>query len=171
MSRVITFSTKFPSYHPRKGEPTHFVEKILRGIHVLDDHTKKIMDMDIWSTCDPKWHTIRSGNRWKVGDKFSPRVWGTDINPTSGRSGPYHSKQITIAPDIEIKKTFDFKVDQYRFIIDGKPFYHQHVSEWHSHMDELCKNDGLSFGELLAWFKVPCQFDGQIISWSNNINY
>lgn len=45
-----------------------------------------------------KEHTIRKGKRWKVGDKFSPRIW-------SGK--PYKSKQIILAPDTEIKQVFD----------------------------------------------------------------
>ena len=39
MSKVITFSRYFPSYHPRKGEPTFFVEKIHWGLIDLV-HTK-----------------------------------------------------------------------------------------------------------------------------------
>lgn len=31
MARVITFSRKFPSYHPKAGQPTHFVEQILNS--------------------------------------------------------------------------------------------------------------------------------------------
>lgn len=33
MSKVITFSRTFPAYHPRKGEPTYFVEKFWTSIN------------------------------------------------------------------------------------------------------------------------------------------
>lgn len=32
MSKVITFSRVFPAYHPKKGQPTYFIEKIYAGI-------------------------------------------------------------------------------------------------------------------------------------------
>jgi hypothetical protein len=35
MPKVLTVSTAFPATHPRKGDPTHFVEKILKS---LDPH-------------------------------------------------------------------------------------------------------------------------------------
>lgn len=80
--RVITFSRFFPVYHPRKGEPTGFIEKILTA---------------------QKIHTIRCGNRWRKGDVFSARFW-TDK--------PYKSKQQEFAVikikkvfDIEINIT------------------------------------------------------------------
>ena len=36
MSRVMTFSRVFPSYHPRKGDPTYFVEAILNANNLLE---------------------------------------------------------------------------------------------------------------------------------------
>lgn len=73
MSKVITFSRVFPSDHPRKGEPTFFVEKLynsLYGRNNLKGYPPGIFIDD--SIRDIKVHTIRSGHRWKVGDKFSP---------------------------------------------------------------------------------------------------
>jgi hypothetical protein len=37
MSRVITFSRVFPSYHPRKGEATFFVESVLKSLYWQKD--------------------------------------------------------------------------------------------------------------------------------------
>lgn len=34
MSRVITFSRTYPSYHPKAGQPTYFVEKVMNSFHV-----------------------------------------------------------------------------------------------------------------------------------------
>ena len=37
---VITFSTHFPTTHPRAGEPTHFVEKIKNGGYTIPENLK-----------------------------------------------------------------------------------------------------------------------------------
>ena len=120
MSKVITFSRVFPAYHPKKGQPTFFVEKIWQSFGInplfpspsLSIHNTHLPydivhlvgdDLVYLHEYDPKHHTIRAGNRWKVGDKFSPRVW-------SGK--PYNSKQIIIAPDIEIKKVWEFEINE-----------------------------------------------------------
>ncbi len=103
MARPLTFATKFPAYHPKKGDPTHFVEKIWKSIGLPDQVSNKLYNylsnynfigysgIEIYE----KKHTIRAGNRWKPGDWFKPVIWGNDINPKSGRSAPYHSKLTT----------------------------------------------------------------------------
>ena len=150
MSRVITFSKYFPAYHPRIGEPTLFVEQIQGGLKV---------------------HTIRAGNRWKVGDKFSPRIW-------AGK--PYRTPQLTIAPDMEIKKVWDYEVKinpsgVEQWFINGTM-----VSESNDYMQQwfnaglielIARNDGLTLQDFLNWFKHPSNFKGQIICWNENINY
>jgi hypothetical protein len=168
MGKVLTFSRAFPSYHPRKGEPTYFVEKITQSRILLGnipcDIPDEIFSTEMYHICEPKYHTIRAGNRWKVGDQFSPRVW-------SGK--PYNSKQIIIVPDIEVKKVWDIVVEKDCFqlesgvkvvtkiIIDGK-----HIT---SNYEPLSMNDGLSLDDLCNWFNKP--FKGQIICWNENINY
>ena len=181
MSRVITFSRTFPAYHPRRGAPTGFVEKVLNqlGIGKCDAYSRTLKDLNhrlsgqlidafMYSInegahkCMTKSHTIRSGNRWKVGDKFSPRVW-------SGK--PYCSPQITIAPDIEIVKTWDFEYFEVNGLLgmklDGEPFYNLDVAV----------NDGLGPTDFINWFglspsfKNERLFNGQIICWNKNINY
>lgn len=172
MSRVISYSRKFPSYHERKGEPTYFVEKFLRSVYygktpLLLDHLEglnpdyaEISDfraelrhpMDF----EPKHHTIRNGNRWKAGMKFSPRVW-------SGT--PYKSKMIIIAPDTEIKLVQDFKIRGGLFFIDNKKVVDESI------LHKLANNDGLTRSDLFKWFKYPKDFTGQIICWADNIKY
>lgn len=134
MSRVITFSRTFPAYHPKAGESTGFEDAILMG---------------------NKKHTIRAGSRWKVGDKFSPRVW-------SGK--PRHSKQIIIAPDIEIKKGWSFTRDLFTptFYLDGHPVGDELLSA-------IAANDGLTVDDFKAWFNKP--FEGQVICWNDSVNY
>jgi len=187
MSKVITFSRTFPAYHPRKCEQTNFVEKIHwwfwdNAKHgyasaydmILDlnkDVPKQIIKDFIDSLdCDgfykgiEKNQTIRAGNRWKVGDWFSPRVW-------SGQ--PYNSKQIIIAPDIEIKKVWNIEidlVDQYEGVYIVTESGEIAINE-----EELSKNDGLTVNDFYDWFDTPKNrkqvFKGQIICWNENIEY
>ncbi len=190
MSKVITFSTKFPSYHPKAGQPTYFVEKIWESLLYNElVSLSKVCELSRETgiggfnmnnirniNFNPKNHTIRGGNRFKVGDKFSPRVWGNDVNPKSGRSGPYHSKQIIIAPDIEIKKIWDFEMDLNGvYSIDGKYILGE-FNEDEAVEIQLAKNDGFSNpADMFDWFmpnyNKPKSFRGQIICWNENVNY
>ena len=159
MSKAITFSRYFPATHPKKGQPTHFVEQIYISNPLptgfwLENGFADNLDKSI---NNPKHHTIRAGNRWRVGDRFSPRVW-------SGK--PYASKQIIIAPDIEIKKIWNIDImhdhSWFSVMIDGKE------THWH----ELAKNDGLSSVDFMDWFKKSANmFIGQIICWNESIKY
>lgn len=112
---------------------------------------------------EEKHHTIRRGYRWKVGDKFSPRVW-------SGK--PYQSKQIIIAPDIEIKKIWDVEI----FMLEGR--LHAGIPEANNihrllPLNQIAKNDGLTFEDMRDWFNVKegKHFHGQILCWNENIEY
>lgn len=165
----MPFSTTFPGYHPRAGEPTFFREKIwafladtIPDFKIPDYITD--WDWHEYYNAKPKLHTIRAGHRWKVGDWFSPRVWGTDINPKNGRSGPYHSKQIIIAPDMQVKKVWDFEIVDKKVYCNGSEMAADTVGE-------CARNDGLSFVDFLCWFKYPAPFDGQIIAWDESIEY
>lgn len=166
MSKVMTFSRYFPAYHPRKGEPTYFVEQIQNSLISMN------WEIDLYKDINPpmkflesltkenvgyKHHTIRAGNRWKVGDKFSPRVW-------SGK--PYNSKQIIIAPDIEVKKVFKFTLLGGVAFIDRGDFMND------DQLTQLANNDGLSLYDFVWWFKnFSYHFEGQIICWNETITY
>jgi hypothetical protein len=191
MSRVITFSRVFPSYHPRAGEPTYFVEKVLKSLYdpalILNppQEFKTVGGHDITNLnlkqpiepFDPKHHTIRAGHRFKVGDFFSPRVWSNSVNPKSGRSGPYHSKQITFAPDIEVKKTWDFDIDENGIVsLNGEYLLEYEDGRMNDVEQQIATNDGLSDIDFFHWLIYPVYksakpFDGQIICWNENINY
>ncbi len=162
MARVITFSRVFPVYHPRKGQDTNFVEQIWNSLNELKlpvPKNKELPDDFMWSILPlsnfgSKHHTVRAGNRWKVGDKFSPRVW-------SGK--PYASKQIVIAPDIELKKVWNISynpIQEHDFRIEGV----RYTNQW-----QLAINDGLGVIDFKRWFNPP--FTGQILCWNENINY
>lgn len=162
MSRVLTFSRVFPAHHPRKGEPTFFVEKFTKSIQLLDydriDMPDELdFDLGMYHLCDPKDHTIRAGNRWKVGDKFSPRVW-------SGK--PYNSKQIIIGPDIEVKRTWTFEILNFGYAVDG-------AFQSYNELKIIAANDGLTVDDFECWFNVKKNevFEGQIICWNDKIEY
>ncbi len=170
MSRVIIFSTKFPSYHPKVGQPTYFVEKIFAGLidarypnfEIAGDF--KNYDWYKYYNCtQPKFHTIRAGHRFKVGDYFSPRIWSDK---------PYRSKQIIIAPDIEVKKVWNVEI----FTALGCIYIGKRVNKNRYELysfGTVAQNDGLTFEDMQHWFNVKPDkpFIGQIICWNDDINY
>jgi hypothetical protein len=158
--RVITFSTIFPKSHPKAGAHTFFVEKICKGMGVLKYETAEILNWKVYHECKPKGHTIRGGNRWKVGDWFSPRVW-------SGK--PYASKQIQFAPPIQLKKIWTFEWNIMTVLLNGRPINNFEI-------EEIANNDGLVYTDFKDWFNIHPKkkqeiFEGQILCWNENINY
>lgn len=179
MTKVLTISRTYPNYHPRAGELTHFVEKIMASLADSSNSrngywkmNKDFIDYDwcAYYNCRlPKGHTIRAGHRFKAGDMISLRVWSNDVNPKSGRSGPYHSKQIIIAPDIEVKKTWDFELH------GGKAFFKvdgllDEITD--EQLEIIARNDGLSLDDFGSWFSdFSIEGEYQIICWDEKINY
>lgn len=186
MAKVITYSRKYPAYHVRKGEPTYFVEKFYNSIGVKFFEKLKYLNLDYInshikelpagtdtikdfhtslnsSIKDVKNTTIRKGKRFKAGDYFSPRIWGTNINHKSGRSGPYHSQQIILAPDVLIENVWDFKIIGGVFFIDYKKVVDESI------LHTIANNDGLTRPDLFGWFNYPKDFNGQIISWAKHL--
>lgn len=176
MSKVISFSRVFPTYHPRKGEPTFFVEKVLNSLKIpyrtqwyfdelvrLNPTKPENLIEDFFMSLDfqideEKGHTIRATKKIVVvGMKRQPSVW-------SGK--PYASPQIIIAPDIEVKKVWDISIVHYRYdwFINTKE--QKPIS-----IDMAAKNDGLLTIDFMNWFKRNPNFKGQIICWNENINY
>lgn len=156
MAKVITFSKTFPAYHPKAGQPTYFIEKISEGLIYTDPYGTNFNPK-----IQPKYHTIRAGNRWKVGDKFSPRVWSDK---------PYNSKQVIIAPNIEIKKVWNIEIEmpiRKLSVTNEEGLWWQYDKG--NAIQEIITNDGLLYEDFWEWF--PKTFKGQIICWNENINY
>lgn len=147
MSKTITFAQVFPAYHPKAGQPTGFLNKILAGLN------RKDQIENLTTYFQPKYHTIRKGERWKVGDKFSPRVW-TDL--------PYKSKHIEICEDLTITRIYPFIVTKGSYILNGKTLT---LSE----LKEVAANDGLQVDDFELWFESP--FIGQLICWTDKVKY
>ncbi len=174
--RVITFSRVFPKGHPKAGQPTHFVEKMVRW-YLLNDtpitlpsdfiddfYLKRLTGLEPVAEFSPKQHTIRAGKRFKEGDLFSARVWS---------SKPYASKQIEILPPIKIHRIWKIKIQitggVYKFWINGRLQYSTMIKD-------LARNDGLLIPDFLNWFNVHPKmkkqiFTGQILCWNPNLNY
>ena len=166
MSKVITFSRSFPAYHTKAGHSTYFVEKFIKSFDNEEYESSKnfirkttALGIQAWHDLTPKYHTIRSGNRWKKGDYFSPRVWFDK---------PYRSPMITIAPDTLITDVWDFEIKDGLILINNQVYAYSSSTEL---LDPLASNDGLNQIELLEWFKCPNYFKGQIICWNENIKY
>ncbi|NRT11511.1 hypothetical protein [Flavobacterium sp. 14A] len=185
MAKVITFSRTFQKGHPREGEKTNFVEKFWNSFNFELEkneeliHTQDLFDLwdlnpglkfgfvlsDFLKTVDnqvrittKKNHTIRSGNRFKKGDFFSPRVW-------SGK--PYNSKQIIINEDTLITDVYDFEILENSKIYINQVWIASFGSE---NCSIIAENDGLDSVDFQNWFsKLP--FKGQIICWNKKVKY
>jgi hypothetical protein len=179
----MPFSRVFPSHHPRRGEPTYFVEKIWTSLNITVSY-KMICDLNeglpveiLWSFwqsirqdyLNPKHHTIRAGNRWKGGDKFSPVVWALP-----GGRFTKGNKQIIIAPDIEVKNGWEVRIDltdQY----ESMYLVNDNGDQEDIDYCIVAKNDGLTDQDFYDWFDTPKNrreiFKGQIICFNENINY
>lgn len=190
MSRVITFSRYFPAYHPRKGQPTYFVEGILTQLDIdytsheyfiwLVENNKDVSEiflndffMSLSQDVIPKSHTIRNHKR--------PVIVGGSINPKCWAGKPYHKTpegfwQIKFAPDIEVKKVWRFKMipalweDECKFYLDENHLGIEII--------KIAYNDGLEPIAFMRWFTGPgiaaskrAAFNGQIICWNEKINY
>lgn len=160
--KEIMFSRTFPAYHPRKGEPTYFVEQMLKqliadGKATTEDLKGPFVDCSVLDKVGYKGHTVRKGHNFKAGDYFKPKVW-TDK--------PYASVKHQFTPPVLVEKTFDFKIKT------GSIF----VNNVHCpHYAEICKNDGLAPIDFANWFclfnYLGEDFDGQIIVWNAEIQY
>ncbi len=178
MARVITFSRRFPVTHPKKGQPTHFINSLWNSPSIwpgtvwLEDNSGDIAairpEIEEWMNLESilktkKNHTIRAGQRHKAGDFFSPRVWS---------EGPYQSPQVKIGADTRIVKTWniymDLCPDPEHYWLDVI-FINGEISTDVEIVKKLAKNDGLSEQDFRDWFKKP--FSGQIICWNEAIEY
>ena len=171
MPKIRTLSRTFLKGHPRAGEKTYFVEQFLNSMGI--DFTAKaylnslyelnphITDMDItvfwiglnWDITASKEHTIRKNHHFNKGDFISLRCW-------AGK--PYNSQKIILTKPVKVKKTWDFKISDGDYFLNGKKL---NLSD----IKKIAANDGLAVEDFELWF--PDKFTGQIICWNNLINY
>ena len=106
-----------------------------------------------------KIHTIRTdqNKRWREGMKI--HFWkGNPRNP-SKNPYPFGEEVCRGVQEITIERTQ--KLEGVIVHVDGRKLSEVEV-------DELCKNDGLSFREFRLWFVPPKSpvFKGRIIHWT-----
>lgn len=170
----MLFARTFPAYHPKRGQPTHFVEKIWKSLYLNgecpEDLNQFIQHYEAqvrgeyakYNDIHKKVHTIREGIRWKVGDYFKPLVWSMI---------PYRSKTIQFAPPIMVEKKWKIKLDECGVISINGFYDYSEIVAADNFMEVLARNDGLSEEDLHFWFPLGKAFEGQIICWNKNIEY
>lgn len=152
---VIMVSRTFPAYHPKKGQPTFFEDKILRALNLspFPDHVA----IDI----DPKVHTFR-GNLplWQKRIKevqegraiLSLRYWsGSPYNYQRDGSKPIEFAQLDKESGVGVQEAiyqseFEHPYDGVAIKCEGGifrdfPFY------------LTAENDGLSQRDFTDWFE------------------
>lgn len=189
MNHRKPLSRFYPAYHPMAGQPTYFCEKVWNSIHdqarvfftnyysiitlneasIISDKTKLTAKHveDFWAgvkyeynELPHKGHTIRAGSGVKVGDTLELYVWA---------DRPYASPQIIVTPKIEVRKVWDFEIKyenlQTTAYLGGEPCPADTVGT-------IARNDGLSFVDMMHWFKYPASTGPmQIICWNDKIQY
>lgn len=183
---TILFSRQYMKGHPRSGENTYFVEKILNSLGIDYTHVDYLLNLKRWNaksitdgrltfeelesfwlglnkTKKQKGHTVRAGfKNIKAGDAFDPRVW-------CGR--PYTGSQIQFAPEITVKKVWDIEMiyDQDRNKLFSSDSNHPKEIFDDKLLSEIAHNDGLELEDFKNWFNLG--FVGRIICWSEKIDY
>jgi len=146
---VITISKKFPSHHPRKGEPTNFYPQIIDDI---------------------KLHTIRGNYKfWKKRiDEVNAGLAMLSLREWSGK--PYCSSQTELAcffrgevgiQPINLTVGWFGKTRGILAYVKLDDFETRLID-----VKELVKNDGLSLENFYGWFNKPLN-DPAIIHFTN----
>lgn len=146
--RYLTFAQQFPCHHPRKGEDTNFSFKILKPFATRHVTLQKYV---------AKTTTIREGSRWKVGDCFMAKYW---------EGKPYNSNQafLLLSP-LKIKKIWKFEITKKgNYKLNGKKIDLKKRKQ-------IALNEGFEdVNDFELWFQKK-SFKGQLITWSDDINY
>jgi hypothetical protein len=171
--KVLTFSRHFHKGHPKAGQPTFFVEKVMACLAdripdwTMYDHFTQYDWYEYYNCTMPKGHIIRAGHHWKPGDMASLRIWSDK---------PYRSKQIEFA-QVEVKKVWDVEIwttdgDRMSIGLPEIPGVQMRLLP----IGDIATNDGLEYRDFEEWFNVHPKkkhhvFTGQIICWSPKISY
>ena len=151
----LILSRTFPQWHPRKGEPTYFANKVLyAGVSMVNYPD---MRMPIWIEPREKLHTIRGNyERWaRIFEKIDCGEARLELRQWSGV--PYRSKQETIAV---LTKEDGIGLQKLEFENLNSTISNL-SARWSSAVVRgtdvskrmLAQNDGLSYDDWRAWFK------------------
>ena len=137
----IPVSVKFPATHPRRGELTFFIDKILK-------RSSEFYTFLGWQ----KIHTIRANYElWaKRFEKINKGEAVLELYYWDGK--PYNSKTITIC---QLGKDDGIGI-QYLDCLNGNfsdPVAFDSETNVHLTREEVAKNDGLSLEDFTAWYK------------------
>lgn len=167
--RYLCISTHFPAYHPKAGQPTHFIEKIWSSLLRINEHWYSQFlpgygaAWQLYQKTAPKFHTIRVGDKWKVGDVIVPWSW---------EGKPYKSKWVRFTPEdelgIPVERLWNISKAGDLFVFDG------HVINKSLTLTDIASNDGLEEKDFIDWFAPAGKnevWEGQIICWNANVRY
>lgn len=168
-------SRVFPKSHPRSGQLTNFVPKILSvcgsdvpytaaGQNLILDQKAYYSNYCFEQRFDPKRHTIRGNyDLWaKRAEKINRGEAVLSLRHWSGE--PYKSKQV------EFMQLEKIGVEKVKITNWRSPEWEQEKRLWKTCIVDrvkpvtpatIAKNDGLSIEDFHAWF--PKDFDGVII--------
>ncbi len=142
---VLMISEVFPATHPKKGQPTNFIEKIGKAVNMVNERGKKR-------------HTIR-GNYplWKK--RFEEIEAGRAVLSIRSWTGkPYRSKQ---QEHFRLDKNDGIGLEMITLRREryegeeGKPLtygYSAKVNGLNEHMAIVAINDGLTIPDFEEWF-------------------
>jgi hypothetical protein len=163
-THVLWISPKFPHDHPRKGEPTYFVERIQLALNLLVQ-----MPGDLLIDLEPKLHTCRADSKnskkkkgayeeWKRkidevnrGEAIlSVRMWsGSAYNRLHDGSKPVEIAQFDKDSGCGVQK-LEFYEDKDEIPSIKYPIINN-FSE--PKIEDIAENDGLSLHDFKAWFR------------------
>jgi hypothetical protein len=123
---VVTVSKFFPGFHPKKGEETGFVEKILSGekIHTIRGN------LELW---EKRIAEVQEGKA-----VLSLRYW-------SGK--PYRSPQVEFKQLTSVDGVGIQEIEFYREICTNTL-----VDYFSENYSKIAQNDGLGRGDYVDWF-------------------
>ena len=161
MKKLIRYrlpvSRRFPKGHPRQGEETRFIQKILANENInADIEVFKTPEFCDYSRHDfePKLHTIRAN--YLLWEKRMKKVQAGEavIELFYWEGKPYRSKQIVFAT---LNKDSGCGVQIIEFCKDkdGVPSIKYPIigRKAEPEIADVAKHDGLSLEDFKAWFK------------------
>jgi len=141
-------SRTYPTYHPRKKQPTYFIEKIQLSLDLLVE-----MPGDLLIDLDPKIHTFR--------DNF--QLWKNRIDEVLAGNAVIVLKYHTLGRYVKGNKQIEFaRLDKYSGVgIEEVKF------EWNNitypvltkdyltniTITQIAENDGLQVHDFMNWFE------------------
>jgi len=151
---VIMVSLTYPVYHPRKKQPTYFIEKIQLALNMLVQ-----MPGDLLIDVDPKIHTFR-GNYSLWENRIKEVLAGNAVIVLKYHSlGRYvkGNKQIEFA---RLDKDSGVGIEEIRFITHSVVSPNLIIRKGKKKpkgkflsITEMSRNDGLEFIDYKNWFE------------------